>query len=127
MASAKVLVVGGGGREHALVWKLTSERGVAEVVCAPGNAGIARLARCVGVDAADARAVLRLADREHIDLTIVGPELPLSRGIADALRQAAAFPCPNPAARAAAERFDVRRQAERVEEVLLQAARDRRA
>ena len=84
MASAKVLVVGGGGREHALVWKLTSERGVAEVVCAPGNAGIARLARCVGVDAADARAVLRLADREHIDLTIVGPELPLSRGIADA-------------------------------------------
>jgi len=84
VGSAKVLVVGGGGREHALVWKLTSERDVAEVVCAPGNAGIARLARCVPVDAADSRAVLRIVDRENIDLTIVGPELPLSRGIADA-------------------------------------------
>ena len=84
MGSAKVLVVGGGGREHALVWKLTSERDVAEVVCAPGNAGIARLARCVPVDAADSRAVLGIVDRENIDLTIVGPELPLSRGIADA-------------------------------------------
>ena len=47
----KLLVVGGGGREHALVWKLAAERDVSEIVCAPGNAGIARLARCVAVDA----------------------------------------------------------------------------
>lgn len=79
----KILVIGGGAREHALVWKLAGERHVADIVCAPGNAGIARLARCVDVDAADAAAILSLADRELVDFTIVGPELPLSRGVAD--------------------------------------------
>jgi phosphoribosylamine---glycine ligase len=78
-----VLIIGGGGREHALAWKLTAERSVAEVVCAPGNAGIARIARCVAADAADPHALLSIARREAIDLTVVGPELPLSRGIAD--------------------------------------------
>ena len=83
MGSARVLVIGSGGREHALVWKLASERGVSDIVCAPGNAGISRLARCVPVDPADAHAVAEIARREEIDFTIVGPELPLSRGVAD--------------------------------------------
>jgi phosphoribosylamine---glycine ligase len=79
----KLLVVGSGGREHALVWKLAAERNVSEVVCAPGNAGIARLARCVAVDAADPQALLALARAEEVGLTVVGPEVPLSRGVAD--------------------------------------------
>jgi phosphoribosylamine---glycine ligase len=83
VGSTRVLVVGSGGREHALVWKLASERGVADIICAPGNAGISRVARCVAVDPADAHAVAALVRREEIDFTIVGPELPLSRGIAD--------------------------------------------
>jgi phosphoribosylamine--glycine ligase len=83
VASARVLVIGNGGREHALVWKLAGERGVSDIVCAPGNAGISSLARCVPVDAADPHAVEEIARREEIDFTIVGPELPLSRGIAD--------------------------------------------
>ena len=83
MGSTRVLVIGSGGREHALVWKLASERGVSDIVCAPGNAGISRLARCIPVDAADPHAVAEIARREEIDFTIVGPELPLSRGIAD--------------------------------------------
>ncbi len=83
MAPARVLVVGSGGREHALVWKLASERNVAEVLCAPGNAGIARVARCLPVDAADPHALESIARHEEIDFTIIGPELPLSRGVAD--------------------------------------------
>ena len=76
----KILVVGSGGREHALVWKLGRERSVASVLCAPGNAGIARLARTVPVDAGDVDGLLDLAIREAVDLTVVGPELPLDRG-----------------------------------------------
>lgn len=83
MASSRVLVIGSGGREHALVWKLASERGVSDIVCAPGNAGISRLARCIAVDPADPHALLAIAQHEEIDFTIVGPELPLSRGVAD--------------------------------------------
>jgi phosphoribosylamine--glycine ligase len=83
VGSTRVLVIGSGGREHALVWKLASERGVSDIVCAPGNAGISRLARCLPVDAADPHAVAEIVRREEIDFTIVGPELPLSRGIAD--------------------------------------------
>ena len=79
----KVLVVGSGAREHAFAWKLAGERGVADLVCAPGNPGIAALARCVPVDAGDPKALLALATREQIDLTVIGPELPLSRGVAD--------------------------------------------
>jgi phosphoribosylamine--glycine ligase len=83
VGSTKVLVVGNGGREHALVWKLASERAVSDILCAPGNAGIGRLARCIPVDPADPHAVAEIARREEIDFTIVGPELPLSRGVAD--------------------------------------------
>jgi phosphoribosylamine--glycine ligase len=79
----RVLVVGGGAREHALVWKLAAERDAGEVICAPGNAGIARIARCVPIDPADPDALLQLARRELVDLTIVGPEKPLAAGVAD--------------------------------------------
>jgi len=84
----KVLVVGAGAREHALAWKLAGERGVSDLLCAPGNPGIAAIARCVQVDAGDPAALLALAEREQIDLTIIGPELPLSRGVADAFASA---------------------------------------
>ena len=80
----KMLVVGGGGREHALVWKFTGERRVSEVLCAPGNAGIARLARVFpDIASTDIDALIALAERESIDLTVVGPEQPLEAGIVD--------------------------------------------
>jgi phosphoribosylamine--glycine ligase len=78
----KILVIGGGAREHAIVWKLTQEAGVTAVVCAPGNPGIAPLARCVGCEATP-EAWLRVAAAEAVDLTVVGPELPLSLGVTD--------------------------------------------
>ena len=79
----KILVVGSGGREHALAWKLAAEPGVTAVACAPGNPGIARVATTIAVDAGDVDALCALAEREHIDLTVVGPELPLDRGLVD--------------------------------------------
>jgi phosphoribosylamine--glycine ligase len=79
----KILVVGSGAREHALVWKLAGERHVTHVVCAPGNPGIAAVARCLPADAADPAGLLAIARRENVDLTVVGPELPLSRGTVD--------------------------------------------
>jgi phosphoribosylamine--glycine ligase len=82
----KVLVVGNGGREHALAWKLASEPSVGEVVCAPGNAGIASVARIADITAGDPIALAAFAERESIDLTVVGPELPLDRGIVDLFR-----------------------------------------
>jgi phosphoribosylamine--glycine ligase len=79
----RILVVGGGGREHALCWKLAAEPGVDAVLCAPGNPGISRVARLCPVEATDVEALLDLAGRERIDLTVVGPELPLDLGIVD--------------------------------------------
>ncbi len=79
----KILVIGGGGREHALVWKLSQSNKVAQIFCAPGNAGIAELATCVPIAANDIEALLRFALEEQIDLTVVGPEEPLVNGIVD--------------------------------------------
>ena len=79
----KLLLVGGGAREHALAWKLSGEQVVRELVCGPGNAGIAGLARCVPLDVADPEAILAVAVREQVDFTVVGPELPLANGVAD--------------------------------------------
>jgi len=79
----KVLVVGGGGREHAIVWKLSQSRSVDKIYCCPGNAGIAELAECIDVKQDDFRALLDFVKYEWIDLTIVGPEDPLSKGIVD--------------------------------------------
>ncbi|HWA93396.1 MAG TPA: phosphoribosylamine--glycine ligase [Terracidiphilus sp.] len=81
----KVLIFGAGGREHALAWAVKRSPRVTEVVCAPGNGGIAQVARCVSADLKDLQSMLRVALAERPDLTIIGPELPLSLGIVDAL------------------------------------------
>src|SRR3979409_791732 len=83
----KVLVIGGGGREHALVWKLKQSPRVEKIWCAPGNGGIAAEAECVAVDAGDVSAVIALAKKIQPDLTVVGPELPLVNGFTDAFRK----------------------------------------
>jgi phosphoribosylamine--glycine ligase len=79
----KVLVIGGGGREHALIWKIAQSPRVKKVFCAPGNAGISDLAECVPIPAGDLHGLLDFARRRKIDLTVVGPEGPLSEGIVD--------------------------------------------
>jgi phosphoribosylamine--glycine ligase len=81
----KVLVIGGGGREHALVWALRKSAKVTEVLCAPGNGGIAQLARCIPVDAGNLHEMVNLVAVEQPALTVVGPELPLSVGLVDEL------------------------------------------
>src|SRR5258708_5319697 len=82
----KVLVIGGGGREHALVWKLAQSRQVEKIWCAPGNGGIAAQAECLAADVGDVHGLVALAERLGPDLTVVGPELPLVNGIGDAFR-----------------------------------------
>jgi phosphoribosylamine--glycine ligase len=84
----RVLVIGSGAREHALVARLSADRDVGDLVCAPGNPGIARLARTIPCDILNPRTVLALADREQVDFTVVGPEGPLSVGIADEFQSA---------------------------------------
>ena len=79
----KVLVVGGGGREHAIVWKLAQSPLVDCIYCAPGNAGIAQLADCVNIKAEDVEGLLDFALAEAVDMTVVGPEAPLAAGIVD--------------------------------------------
>ena len=79
----KVLVVGSGGREHALVWKISQSARVIKIYCAPGNAGIKRMAECVNIAATDIDGLLQFAKKEKIDLTIVGPESSLAGGIVD--------------------------------------------
>ncbi len=79
----KILVVGGGGREHALVWKIAQSPKVSKVYCAPGNAGISEQATIVPIQANDLNRLLAFALKEKIDLTVVGPEDPLTRGMVD--------------------------------------------
>jgi phosphoribosylamine---glycine ligase len=82
----KILIIGGGGREHALTWKINRSPRVAKIYCAPGNAGIARLAECVPIAAEDILGLRAFAQERRIDFTIVGPEAPLAAGIVDAFR-----------------------------------------
>ncbi|MDF2458906.1 MAG: purD, partial [Nitrospira sp.] len=84
----KILVVGSGGREHALVWKLAQSPRRPRVFCAPGNAGIGSLAACVPINADDIAALKAFVQREGIELTVVGPEAPLALGIVDEFRKA---------------------------------------
>lgn len=84
----KILVVGGGGREHALVWKIAQSPLVDKIWCAPGNPGIAQLAECVDIAVDDLDGLLAFAQKTGIDLTVVGPELPLTLGIVDLFREA---------------------------------------
>jgi phosphoribosylamine--glycine ligase len=82
----RLLVVGSGGREHALALRLASDPGVSRIVCAPGNPGIGYLAETRPVNIADPEALAALAEAADVDLTVVGPELPLSAGVADLFR-----------------------------------------
>jgi phosphoribosylamine--glycine ligase len=84
----KILVIGSGAREHALCWKLGAEPAVSDVICAPGNAGLARSTPTAAVDAADPSAVLELARAQQVDLTVIGPEAPLAAGVVDRFRAA---------------------------------------
>src|SRR6202041_1287310 len=80
----KILVVGAGGREHALVWKLAQSPRVEKLWCVPGNGGICEAAECIATDAGDVAKLVALAEEIKPDLTVVGPELPLVQGIGDA-------------------------------------------
>ena len=97
----KILVIGKGAREHALCWRLARERDVERVVCAPGNPGVASVAQCTPADLGNPRQLLQIAEYEQIDVTVVGPEFPLSRGIVDVFA-AAARPIVGPTQAAAA-------------------------
>ena len=79
-----ILVIGSGGREHALVWKIKQSPRVAKIFCAPGNGGISALAECVPLKADDIAGLLSFARTSAVDLTVVGPEVPLVAGIVDA-------------------------------------------
>src|SRR3984957_13409577 len=79
----KVLVLGSGGREHALVWKLRQSPRVSRVYCAPGNGGIAEEAECLPADVKNVDSLVAAAPQGRPDLTIIGPELPLSLGVVD--------------------------------------------
>ncbi|MEN8135293.1 MAG: phosphoribosylamine--glycine ligase [Thermodesulfobacteriota bacterium] len=83
----KVLVIGSGGREHALVWKIGQSPKVEKIFCAPGNAGISQLAECVDIGATDLDKLVEFAVNEQIGLTVVGPEVPLTLGIVDLFRE----------------------------------------
>ncbi len=82
----RFLVVGGGGREHALAWRIAHSPGVEEVCCAPGNPGIAQVARCLAVSVDDTAGLVEVARDRRVDLVVVGPEAPLCAGLADVLR-----------------------------------------
>ncbi len=84
----KILVVGGGGREHALIWKISQSPLVEQIYCAPGNPGIAELAECVHIAADEINELCDFAQAEKIDLTVVGPEVPLTLGIVDTFQAA---------------------------------------
>lgn len=81
----KVLVLGGGGREHALVWALKRSKRVTELVCAPGNGGIAEIARCLPLELTDLPSIIRVSEAEKPSLIVIGPEVPLALGAVDAL------------------------------------------
>lgn len=84
----RVLVVGGGGREHAICWKLAQSSKISKLYCAPGNAGIADVAECVPVGAEDIDGICAWAADNNIDLAVIGPEVPLAMGIVDRLNEA---------------------------------------
>lgn len=83
----KILVIGSGGREHALAWKLAQSPRAPILYCAPGNAGMARLAQCIPIPSDDISALVSFAKEKQMDLTVVGPELPLTLGLVDAFRE----------------------------------------
>src|SRR5260370_32789931 len=104
----RVLVVGSGGREHALAWAISASPLVDRLFCAPGNAGIAEEAECIAIGATDIKALVEICRNERIDFVVVGPEAPLVLGLVDApeAEGTAAFgPTPAPAAMSASKAF----------------------
>ena len=83
----RILVVGSGGREHALIWKMKQNMLVEKIYCAPGNGGIADMAECVDIEVTDLKGLAQFSRKQQIDLTVVGPELPLTLGIADVFKE----------------------------------------
>lgn len=83
----RILVVGSGGREHAIIWKLAQSEKVSAIYCAPGNGGIRQLATCVPIETTDLEGLVSFAKEKKIDLTVVGPEIPLLEGIVDRFQQ----------------------------------------
>ena len=100
MSVARILVVGSGGREHALAWRLARDPGAPEILVAPGNEGIARAFRCLAIPPNDLHGVLEAARREAVDLVVIGPEVPLAAGLVDVL-EAGQVPTFGPRAAAA--------------------------
>lgn len=84
----KVLIVGGGGREHAIAWKISQSPKVEKLYCAPGNAGIAKVAECVDIGVMDFEKLVAFAGEQAIDLVVVGPDDPLAAGAVDAFEDA---------------------------------------
>jgi len=78
-----IMIIGGGGREHALAWKVSRSPSVSNIYCVPGNAGISEVAECIPGDVSDYEGLAKLAKEKRVDITIVGPEAPLSLGIVD--------------------------------------------
>ena len=95
-----VLIIGGGGREHALAWKVRQSNKVGKIFCAPGNAGTASLAENINIEAEDIMSLLEFAEQRKVGLTVVGPEQPLVKGLADKFREKE-LPVFGPSARAA--------------------------
>ncbi len=83
----KVLIIGGGGREHAIAWKVSKSEKVSKLYCAPGNAGISEFAECEPIDVMDFPKLVKYAKDKKVDLTIVGPDDPLAAGIVDAFEK----------------------------------------
>ena len=96
----KILVIGSGGREHTIVWKLSSSPKIGKIFCAPGNAGISRQAQCIPIHTEDIPGLANFAEKESIDLTVVGPEAPLTMGIVDFFQKRGLTIC-GPSAQAA--------------------------
>jgi phosphoribosylamine--glycine ligase len=96
----KILVVGSGGREHALCWKLSQSKNCEKLYCAPGNAGIASFAECVAIAADDVDALVKFAKEQGVGFVVVGPEAPLVAGLVDKL-EATGIPAFGPSAKAA--------------------------
>ena len=84
----KILVVGSGGREHAILWKLKQSPRITKLYCAPGNGGISEIAECVPIDVSDIKGMVSFARENRIDLVVVGPDDPLAAGMVDALKNA---------------------------------------
>ena len=84
----KILVVGSGGREHAMTWKIAQSKLVEKIYCAPGNAGTADLAENIAINAEDISGIVKFSKENKIDLVVVGPEVPLTLGLVDELEKA---------------------------------------